>query len=95
METIAVRGFTVIRDIFGSSTVDVDAAAAGTVSGVLEALLARFGDPLRSILCEPGSGEITPFPIRLNDELISSALDGDRRVEPGDEMTIIFPVGGG
>lgn len=95
MGAVSVKGFTVVRDIFGASTVVVEVAPGETVRGVLESLLARFGEPLRSILCDPSSGEVTPFPITLNDELISSTLDGDRGVESGDEITIIFPVGGG
>lgn len=95
MAKVKVRGFTVIRDVFGASEVEVDVAQPETVKGVLDALLERYGRPLQEKICDSSTGELTPFPIRLNDEIISTRLDGDRPVQNGDEMTIIFPVGGG
>lgn len=92
---VSVQGFTVIRDIFGESTVSVDVAEPATVSGVLQSLLDRYGQSLNAVLCDPRTGEITAFPMRLGDEIISSSLDGDRAVKDGDELIIIFPVGGG
>ena len=95
LATVSVQGFTVIRDIFGGSTISVDVAEPATVSGVLQSLLDRYGQPLNAVLCDPRTGEITAFPMRLGDEMISSILDGSRAVKDGDELIIIFPVGGG
>ncbi len=95
MTRVRVRGHTVIRDIFGAGTIEVDVAGPETIKGLLDALLKRYGEPLRAALCDPTTGELTPFPVRLNDELISSTLDRDRPVKSGDEIAIIFPVGGG
>ena len=95
MARVKVRSFTVIRDVLGSSVVEIDVTGPATVKGVLDALLREYGRPLAATICEPGTGELTPFPIRLNDEIISSTLDKDRSVKSGDELAIIFPVGGG
>ncbi|MHB0871789.1 MAG: MoaD/ThiS family protein [Chloroflexota bacterium] len=95
MAKVKVRGFTVIRDVFGASEVEVDVAPPETVEGVLDTLLERYDGALKRTICDPSSGEMAPFLIRLNEEIISSTLDKDRPVESGDEMTIIFPVGGG
>lgn len=95
MIRVRVHGFTTIRDIFGASAVEVDVAGSETVGDVLEALLARFGKPLAAAICDPATGGLTYFPLTLNDELISSTFDRDRPVKTGDEIAIIFPVGGG
>jgi len=44
---------------------------------------------------DPETGEMTPFMLVVNGEAISSTLDRERRVKTGDEITIIFPIGGG
>jgi molybdopterin converting factor small subunit len=36
-----------------------------------------------------------PFLMRLNDEIISSTFDMTKKIKDGDEIAIIFPVGGG
>jgi MoaD family protein len=93
--TVKVKGFSVIRDVFGASVVEVSVGPPETVKGVLAALLEKFGEPLRKVLVEPDTGEMTPFLLVLNGEAISSTLDVDRSVKTGDEITLIFPIGGG
>jgi molybdopterin converting factor small subunit len=93
--SVKVRGFTVIRDVFGADVVDVEVPAPRTIGALLEALLRQFGEPLKEKLWDPEAGELTPFLIRLNDEIISSTLDRDKPVISGDEIAIIFPIGGG
>ncbi|HEX2987493.1 MAG TPA: MoaD/ThiS family protein [Chloroflexota bacterium] len=95
MAKVRVRGFTVIRDIFQSEVVEVDVPRPETVKELFAALLRRYGSPLKEIICDPKSGELSSFPVRLNDEMLTSVRDGDRRVSNGDELTIIFPIGGG
>lgn len=95
MAIVKVQAFTTIRDIFGARTIEIDVPGTETVKGVLDSLLSRYGQPLREALCDPATGELTYFPMRLNDELISSTYDRDRPVKTGDEIAIIFPVGGG
>ena len=95
MAKVRVRSFTVIRDVLGAAVVDAEVPQPETVKGVFDTLLREYGGPLKEKLCDPNTGEMVPFPIRLNDEIISSTLDKDREVKSGDEITIIFPVGGG
>jgi molybdopterin converting factor small subunit len=95
MAKVKVRSFTVIRDVLGAGLVEVDVACPATVKGVFDALLREYGEALREKICDSSNGELTPFPFRLNDEILSSVLHGDRAVKTGDEITIIFPVGGG
>ena len=95
MAKVSVRGFTIIRDIFGASVIELEVPHPETVKGVLDALLRDYGSPLQQIICDPITGKISPFPVRLNEEVISSVRDGDVPVKSGDELTIIYPVGGG
>lgn len=95
MARVKVKGFSVVRDVFGAGTVELEVGPPETVKAALAALLAKFGDPLKKVLVEPDTGEITPLLLVLNGEAISSTLDVDRSVKTGDELTLIFPIGGG
>lgn len=95
MATVKVKGFSVVRDVFGAGVVELEVGPPETVKAALAALLAKFGDPLKKVLVEPDTGEITPLLLVLNGEAISSTLDVDRSVKTGDELTLIFPIGGG
>lgn len=95
MATVKVKGFSVVRDVFGAGTVELEVGAPETVKATLAALLVKFGEPLKKVLVDPETGEITPLLLVLNGEAISSTLDVDRPVKTGDELTLIFPIGGG
>jgi MoaD family protein len=92
---VKVTGFSVIRDVIGASTVELEVAHPETVKGTLDALLAKYGGPLKEVIVDPETGEMAPFLLVLNGEAISSTLDVDRPVKSGDEISIIFPIGGG
>jgi len=92
---VKVKGFSVVRDVFGASVVELDVGPPETVKATLAALLAKFGEPLKKVLVEPDTGEMTPLLLVLNGEAVSSTLDVDRPVKTGDELTLIFPIGGG
>jgi len=92
---VTVRGFTVVRDALGADVVEVDVPPPETVQALLDALLRQHDGALREVLCEPASGQMAPFLMVLNEEIISSTLDLDRAVKSGDAVSIIFPIGGG
>ena len=94
MATIKVRSFTVVRDVLGSPVIEVEVPHPETVEGTLDSLLRQYNGALRELIVEE-YGEITPFLIRLKEEIISSTLDKNRTVKTGDEISIIFPIGGG
>lgn len=79
----------------GAEMIDVVIDRPGTVGSVQAALLERFGENLREKLWDREAEEMTPFLIRLNDEIIRSTSDMGRSVEDGDEIAFIFPIGGG
>ena len=94
MAKVKVRGFTVVRDALGASTVELDVDRPETVRATFDTLLKTY-ERLRNVLMDPATGEMAPFLIVLNEEVISSTLDMDRPVKTGDEIAIIFPIGGG
>lgn len=95
MTTVNVRGFSVVRDVFRAPVVEVEVPYPETVEAVLDALLRKYDGRLRETICDSNTGEMAPFLVRLNEEIISSTLDKDRPVKNGDELAIIFPIGGG
>ena len=95
MAKVKVKGFTVVRDALGASVVEVNVDHPETVRGTFDALMKKYGGPLRKVLVDPATGEMAPFLIVLNEEIISSTLDMDRPVKSGDEIGIIFPIVGG
>jgi molybdopterin converting factor small subunit len=92
--TVRVKCFSVVRDAVGAGLVEV-AADPPTIRGVLDTLLRTYGEPLKQVLVDPETSEMTPFLLVLNGEAVSSTLDRDRPVNTGDELTLIFPIGGG
>jgi MoaD family protein len=92
---VRVKGFTVIRDVLGADAVEIDVPPPETVKGTFDALLLKYGAPLKELLIDPDTGEMSPFLMVLNGELVSSTLDVEKPVKTGDEIVIIFPIGGG
>ena len=95
MAIVKVKAFSVLRDVFGASVIELEVGPAENVAGVFDAMFARFGTRLRDVLIDPETGDMTPFLLVVNGEAISSTRDRERSVKSGDEITIIFPIGGG
>jgi MoaD family protein len=92
---VSIKGFSVIRDVLGATEIELEVDHPENVKGTLDALLRKYGEPLKKVIVDPATQELTPFLLVLNGEAISSTLDADRPVKTGDELTIIFPIGGG
>jgi MoaD family protein len=95
MARVKVKTFSVIRDVLGSDIVEIDVDEPETVGGLFTALLRKYGQSFKEKIWDPNTGEMAPFLIRLNDTVISSTLDIDKEIKDGDEIAVIFPIGGG
>jgi MoaD family protein len=95
MARVSVKTFSVVRDVLGSDVVEVEVDKPKTVGGVFDVLLRKYGEPFKEMIWDPNTGEMTPFLIRLNDEMIRSTSDMGREIKDGDKIALIFPLGGG
>ena len=99
MITIKLKVFSVIRDVIGSDVVDIEVDSPATVKRLFDILFEKYGEPLRKLFFIPGvngvSGDMVAFPLRLNDEAITSTRDMNRTLKDGDRVAVIFPIGGG
>ncbi len=95
MAKVKVKTFSVIRDVLGSEVVEIDVDGSETVGEVFNVLVRLYGDTFREKLWDRSTGKMEPFLMRLNDEIISSTFDMGKKLKDGDEIAIIFPVGGG
>jgi len=95
MARVKVKTFSVIRDVLGSDVVEIDVAAPATVDGLFKALRDRYGTPFAGKIWDSNTGEMAAFLIKLNETLIRSTSDMEHEIKDGDEIALIFPIGGG
>ncbi len=95
MAKVKVKSFSVIRDVLGSDVVEIEVNEPETVGGLFDELLRQYGQPFKNKIWDPNTGQMAPFLIKLNNSIISSTSDIDHKIQSGDEIAIIFPIGGG
>ena len=95
MARVKVKTFSVIRDVLGSEVVEIEVDNPATVGGLFNTLFCQYGQSFKEKVWDPNTGEIAPFLIRLNETIISSTSDMDENIQDGDEIALIFPIGGG
>ena len=95
MAKVKVKSFSVIRDVLGSEVVEIEVNKPETVGGLFDELVRQYGQPFQNKIWDPNTGQMAPFLIKLNDSIISSTSDIDQKIQSGDEIAIIFPIGGG
>ena len=95
MARVKVKSFSVIRDVLGSEVVEIDVNEPQTVRGLFDELVSRYGQAFKDKIWDPNTGDIAPLLMKLNESMISSTRDMDHKIQNGDELAIIFPIGGG
>jgi MoaD family protein len=95
MARVSVKTFSIIRDALGADVVEVQVDDPATVGRLFDTLARKYGEPFKEKIWDPNTGTISPFLIRLNDEMIRSTADMDREIKDGDRIALIIPVGGG
>lgn len=79
---LEVKLFAAVREAVGRDRVEVELEAEATVAGLLDALCARHP-------------EVAPHRPGLGVAVNRALARGDRKLEAGDEVALIPPVGGG
>lgn len=95
MARVKVKSFSVIRDVLGAEVVEIDVKEPATVGGLFDELVHQYGQPFKKKIWDPETGQIAPFLIKLNESMIRSTEDMEHIIKNGDEIAIIFPIGGG
>ena len=95
MAKVKVKSFSVIRDVLGSEVVKIDVKEPQTVGGLFDELVRQYGQRFKEKIWDPNTGQIAPFLIKLNESMIRSTNDMEHKIKNGDEIAIIFPIGGG
>ena len=95
MAKVKVKTFSVIRDVLGSDVVEIETGNPETIGGLFAALLRQYGQPFRDKIWDPNTGEMAPFLMKLNETIIRSTTDMGKQIQDGDEIAVIFPIGGG
>jgi molybdopterin synthase sulfur carrier subunit len=93
-----VRFFTSLRELIGKKeqTLRFPDSEAVTVNTVLERLAKRYGKEFVEYVYDRKTGEVKSFLQFLINGRSASALNGlDTKLEDGDVLAIIPPVGGG
>jgi MoaD family protein len=92
---VKVKSFSVIRDVLGAEVVEIGVKEPATVCGLFDELVRQHGQSFKDKIWDPNTGQIAPFLIRLNESMIRSTNDMAHEIKNGDELAIIFPIGGG
>ncbi len=95
MARVKLKTFSVIRDVLGGDAIEVTVPPPETVEALFDTLVRRYGAPFQHLIWDQTTGKMEPFLLVHNGTLIRSTVDMQRHLTDGDELSIIFPVGGG
>ena len=95
MAKVKVRTFSVIRDVLGAEVVEVEVGEPATVEALFSTLVGRYGEKFKDLLWDRNTGKMEPFLLVHNGAMLRSTVDMGSKLNNGDEIAIMFPVGGG
>ncbi|MGQ9542680.1 MAG: MoaD/ThiS family protein [Candidatus Bathyarchaeia archaeon] len=96
MGKVKVRFFAHLRQAAGMKEVDIEIGDGETISDLIDKLTERFGKDFEDRIRDPTTGNLAPFLIMVGREEISSVRgDLKHKLNDGDTVSLLEPVGGG
>ena len=96
MGRVKVKFFGHLRHAAGVKEAEFDTAENDTVKDVIDKVVNRFGMDIEERIFDMGTGKLAPFLIVVGGKEISTVKDDLKtRVQNGDEISLLEPVGGG
>ena len=96
MGRVKVKFFAHLRQAAGTSETDVEIKEEETVEELIQKLSEKFGPDFESRIKDPTTGTLAPFLIMVGREEISTVRgDLKHRLNDGDVVSLLEPVGGG
>lgn len=96
MIQVKVKSFFHLRDLMQSGEVHLQVEAGSTVRNILDELVRRFGEEIRSALIDPQSGKVRPYyRVLVGGRDLHQMEDLDTPLSDGDVVALFPPVAGG
>lgn len=91
---VKVKLFANLRDAVGKAEVDVNVREGATLRDLLTVMIKHYGARFENAIKNTKTGELTPFLIRVNNNVYPST-ELDVRLQGSEEVALLIPVSGG
>lgn len=96
MGKVKVKLFGHLRHAAGTKEAEFDITDNDTLKDVIDKVVKRFGMDIEERIFDKGTGKLAPFLIMVGGKEISTVKrDLKIKVQNGDEISLLEPVGGG
>ena len=91
---VKVKLFANLRDAVGKAEIDVNVREGATLRDLLTVMMKRYGARFENAIKNTKTGELTPFLIRVNNNVYPST-ELDVKLQGSEEVALLIPVSGG
>jgi len=91
---VKVKLFANLRDIVGKAEIDIEVREGATLRDLLTLMMKHYGAKFENAIKNTKSGELTPFLIRVNNNVYPST-ELDVKLQGNEKVALLIPVSGG